>query len=599
MSIAVLNQVYDEARRLAVAGSVVARGDFRLKKLVGPLEAAGARAPVFAKVAEAATKVIDGPEDTSAESLLELTSLVTAVLYTQGETGVAGELRPIESVNLGGETAQTSARLLKPLLEALSSTGSGRLELVKEAHERGAFRDLRLVKPALEGLDDPYPDVADFLAEKVLPVYGKAILPELRRAYDPKGTRGHPRRLKLMHALDPACTRDLVKQALEGGSKDVKVAAISCLGAEPEDLQFLTEQSSAKAQEVRAAAYEALSNINDPAAVTVLEKAITGKDLNLALAAMTLRDGDDERKQPGRLTALLVAEIQKGVAELPKLKDKKKASELADRLTDLIGALPATEHPDADRLTLDLFARRTELAKVKGTTYSGSDVVESVISRMEDGPKSLQAALARAHAELDPETLGSAVRAGREALPPAGFYDLFSPYLTARVDEKKKGKDPAWARREAVIEGLDGDVVHDAYDPDDGPPLDPRWLDLAVRLKHLGLVSAVARPGHTAAEALLQAEFDEQVKKTKKPHELGDLVSLMVHLRHPRTTDNLLAAYEKTIGKPHSYTYWYYLLIPRLPKAALPRLEALLPRLKSPELDRMVEAIEELRTKKD
>src|SRR5437016_308784 len=213
MSIAVLNQVYDEARRLAVAGSAVARGDFRLKKLLPPLEQAGARAPVFAKVAECARAVIDGPEETSAESLLELTSLVTAVLYTQGETGLAGTLAPIETVDLGGTTAQTSARLLKPLLEALTSTGSGRLELVKEAQARGAFRDLRLVKPALDALDDPYPEIADFLADNVLPSYGRAILPELRKAYDPKGTKGHPRRLRLMHAIDPVATRDLVKQA--------------------------------------------------------------------------------------------------------------------------------------------------------------------------------------------------------------------------------------------------------------------------------------------------------------------------------------------------------------------------------------------------
>src|SRR3954447_466517 len=116
MSIAVLNQVYDEARRLAVAGSVVARGDFRLKKLLPPLEQAGAKAPVFAKLAECARAVTDGPDDASAGNLLELTSLVSAVLYTQGETGVAGPLEPIETTDLGGATAQTSARLLKPLL---------------------------------------------------------------------------------------------------------------------------------------------------------------------------------------------------------------------------------------------------------------------------------------------------------------------------------------------------------------------------------------------------------------------------------------------------------------------------------------------------
>ena len=69
---------------------IEAGGDFRLKKLVPPLEQAGAKAPVFAKVAEAAKAVVEGPEESAAEGLLELTSLVTAILYTQGETGIAG-----------------------------------------------------------------------------------------------------------------------------------------------------------------------------------------------------------------------------------------------------------------------------------------------------------------------------------------------------------------------------------------------------------------------------------------------------------------------------------------------------------------------------
>jgi hypothetical protein len=593
MSIAVLNQVYDEARRLAVAGSVVARGDFRLRKLLPPLEQAGAKAPVFAKVAEAARAVVEGPEESSAESLLELTSLVTAVLYTQGETGAPGPLEPIETVDLGGAAAQTSARLLKPLLEALTNTGSGRLELVKEAHQRGAFRDLRLVRPALDGLDDPYPEIADFLAEQVLPLYGKAILPELRTRYDPKGTKGHPRRLKLMHAIDPAGTRDLVKQALEAGSKEVKVAAVACLGAAPEDLPYLVEQASAKAQDVREAAYRALAAIDDPAAAAVLEKALAGKDVRLAASALELNQTD-------RLTALLVAEIGKEAAALPKAKDKKQAGEKAQRLAVLIRALPAGEHPAADALTLDLFARRGELAKVKGDNFSGSDVVEAVIARLADGPKPLQAALARAHAELGPGELSAAVQAARRVLPAAEVYDLFSPYLTAKADEKKKGKDVAGVKREAVIGGLGGAYIgywRGGWDDDDSPPLDPRWLDLAVRVKHLGLVHATGRPGHPAAEAFLQAEFDAAFKKAKNQDDIRELVTVMVRLRHPRATDALLASYEKTIGKANPYTYWYYALVPELPKSAVPRLEAVLPKLKDREADRWLDAIQELRNK--
>ena len=70
MSIPVLTQVYDEVRRLSIAGSVVAAGDFRLKKLVPPLEQAGQKAPVFAKVAQAVEAVVESNEKTAAEALL-------------------------------------------------------------------------------------------------------------------------------------------------------------------------------------------------------------------------------------------------------------------------------------------------------------------------------------------------------------------------------------------------------------------------------------------------------------------------------------------------------------------------------------------------
>jgi hypothetical protein len=608
MSIAVLNQVYDEARRLAVAGSVVARGDFRLKKLIPPLEQAGATAPVFARVAQCAKAVVEGPEEKSAENLLELTSLVSAVLYTQGETGAPGKLEQVESVDLGGEVTQISARLLKPLLEALTNTGSGRLEIVTEAHERGAFRDLRLVKSALNGLDDPNRDVAEYLAEKVLPMYGKAVLPEVRAKFDPKGGKGHPRRLKLMHQIDPSATRDLVKQSLEVGSKDVKITAISCLGAEKEDLAYLVEQSASKTGDVRQAAYNALAKIDDPAAVAVLAKAITGKDLMLAVHAISESKSD-------KLADLLVDEIRSGWDDLRKLKDKKKVGDAAERLTDLIHALPNREYPPADALALDLFARRAEMAKVKGSGYySGSDVIEAVLDRMADGPKPLKVALAHAHAELADAELGAAVRAAREALPPAEVYDLFAPYVLATVGIKPGKKDKAVRaalnKRDAILDGLDADYIHSYWydeDEDDGaggdektPPLDPRWLDLGVKIENLGLVFSAGRPGHAASDAFLSRLLDAELSK-KSSNSIDDIVQVMARVEHPGVTEAVTASYEKFVlkKKGYAYTYWYDEVIPVLPKSAIPQLEAFCPKLKDDDKELWAEAIQKLRDKKE
>ncbi|MBX9585579.1 MAG: HEAT repeat domain-containing protein [Gemmataceae bacterium] len=610
MSIAVLNQVYDEARRLAVAGSVIAAGDFRLKKLIPPLEQAGAKAPVFAKVAEAAKAVVEGPEEKGAENLLELTSLVTAVLYTQGETGLAGELQPIETVNLSGTLAQTPARVLKPLLEALSSTGSGRLELVKEAHQQGEFRDLRLVKPALNGLDDPYAEVADFLAEKVLPLYGAAALPELRGKYNPAGAKGDPRRLKLMHALDPAGTKELVKQALDPAhkevSKEVKVAAIGLLG--PEDLDFLIEQAGVKAQDVRGAAYRALAKIDDPKAVAVLEKALAGKDADAVAREI------EEGRVP-RHVEVLAAELRSGVDALLKLKDKKAAGQAAYRLVMLVNCLPAGSFPAADAVLLDLFARRAELAKVKGDHHSGSDVAETAIDAMAQASPAVAAVLADAHAAVGAVNLDDAFRAARRVPTPAAVYDRFAPYLTDPA-AAKKGTNPARDKQEAIVGELNGRYItwfsRSAPDPDDedadaddaardGPPPDPRWLDLAVKMKHLGLVDALHEPGrpHPAAQAFAKAAFDEAFAKAKSQDQVQDPLSVLVHVGHPDAAAALAASYERTIGKANANTYWYYYLIPHLPKEAAPVLEAVIPKVKDPkEADRFAEAIQELKEKK-
>src|SRR5258705_8214295 len=231
-----MTQVYDEMRRLAIAGSTLAAGDFRLKKLVPPLEKSGEKAPVFAKVAQAVQAVVDSSEKTASTALLDLATLVNAILYTQGETGIAGDLQPLETVDLGAQATQASARVLKPLMEALNSTGSGRMELVRDAFERGTFKDLRLVKPALKAIDDPYAEIGEFIADKVLPLYGKAILGELRATIDVKGRAGHVHRLQLMRRLDPDGSRDLVQLALNDRSKEMLVAAVQCLGTTCDDV---------------------------------------------------------------------------------------------------------------------------------------------------------------------------------------------------------------------------------------------------------------------------------------------------------------------------------------------------------------------------
>ena len=602
MSIAVLTQVYDEMRRLAIAGSVVAGGDFRLKKLIPPLEQAGAKAPVFAKVAQSVKTLVESNEQTSAQALLELCTLVNAVLYTQGETGLAGTVKPIETTDLGPQTTQASARVLKPLLEALSTTGSGRLEIIRDSFERGAFRDLRLVKPALNAIDDVYPEISQFIGNKVLPLYGKAILPELKAKFDIKGRAGHLRRLSLMHSLDPVGSREIVKQALDEGSKEIKIVAIECLGETAEDLAYLLEQSKAKAKDVRGAALKALTRVDATEAVDVLKKALAGADVELAVRPLR------HNRNPKLLT-FVIEEAEKQIDAAFAAKDKKDVSKHTERLMTLLQCLDQREDKATEAFLLRLFGRREELVKLKGEP-SGLDINDRVAELMSSASRKSQQALVNAHATLSAESLGTAFVAAIRSMKPGDVYDMFSLYLTVKIDGKKT-HDAASNRSAQIVDAITCpwrlrhyDVEQDGDDDDgDTKPReiqwDPRWLDLAVTLKDLTLVSHLARPGHAACNEFLSQAFAENLKKSKDIYDAHGVLETMVKIQHPAATDSLLATLKKHGTSKQTWgVYWVGRLIPELPVSAIEPLDELLPTLNENVIDGLMEYVTALKNKK-
>ena len=604
MSIPVLTQVYDEVRRLSIAGSTLASGDFRLKKLVAPLEQAGQKSPVFAKVAQAVQKVVDSNDATSSESLLELSTLVNAILYTQGATGTEGKLEPIKTVDFGLQTTQTPARVLKPLLEALKTVGSGRLEVIKDAFERGAFVDLRLIKPALLAMDDPHSEIADFVSDRVLPLYGKSILPELRAKLDLKGRSGHVRRLAFIYRLDPEGSRDLVKQALEEGSKEIKIEAIGCLGASPEDLIFLLDQSKSKSKDVRAAALNGLVKSDSKDAISALRSALTGNDIELAVTPIRLS------RSPLILNVVLeLAANERDVLFGRKQKETKELAKHASKFLMLLECLCGRDDALTETFVIDCFQRRDQVVAIKGD-ISVKDLQQKFVSIMSLGSKRSQDAVASAHAELSDLEFWDAFAAARHAWSPEKVYDEFSPYLKFESGKKTKKGDAAAAKQAVIIASLSGNShriylhVYLHVTPDQSPvenfsePLDPRWLDLAVELKQLDLVQFLARPDHPAANAMLLTAFGETLKKSKTGYECADLLTTMIHVGHPAATDSLIAAINSCIKRVSPFGLSRLgRSIPKLPKDAVPKLEALLPTLPKDAIDQLHDYVTQLKNK--
>ncbi len=597
MSIAVLTQVYDEMRRLAIAGSSVAAGDFRLKKLIPPLEKSGEKAPVFAKVAKAATAVVDSNEKTAPAALLELATLVNAILYTQGETGKPGDLQPIETVDLGARQTQASARLLKPLVEALSTTGSGRLEIIRDAIDRGVFADLRLVKAALKGLDDPYPEIGELIADKVLPMYGSAILTEIRRQFNPKGKSGHLHRLRVMHRLDPTGSREIIQQTLDDGSKELKVVAIECLGDSEEDLTFLLQQAKAKAKDVRVAALIALTRLAKPEAIEAVTKAASGADL----AAIV--NGLREAHVPA-LQQMVITETEKHLSSLAGIADKKALGTAIERLLVWLRCLNGRNDAAAEGLLTKLFQQRTTLAAMSAEP-SGSDVNEAVAYLMTTASPKIQQLLVDGRESLSGVSLSYSFNAACRALPAKKVFEMYSPYLKTKPDKKSKKAAEAFSQSEAIRNALCDNSYGHSWRWGFGfrgvreapPALDPRWLDLAVEQADEVLMVQLARPNHAALNQWLSQKFAAKKKASGDVH-LYDILRTMIDVQHPEATANVLVTLQDMAkSSSSSYSYWLTQMIPSLPKSATAPLEALLPTLPEKMVNPVLEAVLELKNR--
>ncbi len=598
MSIALLEECANETRRLAVAGSALAVGDFRLKRLMEPLGRVGAKSAVFGRVAKAVETLVDGGERDSAKNLLGLTMLVNSILYTQGKTDIEGEVAELESSDMGFLTGPTTLRILKPLMAALTRPGSGRFDVISKSHERGVFKDIRLVRPAMRALDDSYGEIADYMAEKVLPVYGRAILPQVRETLDLKGKRGHARRLTLLYKILGEEAWDVIVEALEKGSKDIKLAAIQCLespGKKSEEaLTLLLEQTGARNKEVRGAAVLALSKQKENDRIRdLLITTLDGKDFEAAVASIRKKCGPKLLKRvvgmAGNLFSGLLGE------------SKPDDSLIINRFMGLLSCLEDRSDARVEAFLISCFARMDELLKIKAagaSYYSGKDIVESIaelLLAIETRP-ALQALVDRREtmsAALLPYAFMAALKIGDPAL----VYDNFSHWVR---DKSKPGKK---MKAKKILSVMDGVFSH--RDPHrarhqlfpaqfHSVEWDRRWVETGVEADVPSVVASLITPGDEEAVEYLLEKYE-----TGSASDLAHILFGLIRARRPDVVPLLLRALgEKIPKRNHTLRESVLTLIGELPPKAISELEKCAADFPEKVSEDIQERIEKVRTDK-
>ena len=231
-------------------------------------------------------------------------------------------------------------------------------------------------------------------------------------------------------------------------------------------------------------------------------------------------------------------------------------------------------------------------------------VMRHLVQLLAHGSDKMQQTLATSHASLDDSVLSTAFDTARRHLSPAKIYDEYSPYFTARANEKLKERDPAYAKREALRGYVDLEFQQRRRDlrsqsvGDSAATWDPRWLDLAVSRKWLDVASVFVRPGHAALKSYLSQVFAGESGKFKSFSDWNRLLATMIAAEHPDATKAVVAALSSLYSKNVKYYWEVYAvkeLVASLPKSAIQALEELTPSLDEKVVDDIVEAVDELR----
>lgn len=552
MSIDVLFELQHEVRRLFIAGSGMAAGDLRLQKMLPQLQKLGESVPIFTRMAQAVSQVLEAETSSSAGKLLELGTLLNSVLYTQGKTETKEELFPVEGAQ---STLATPIpyRKLQPLVEALTQKGQGRMEQLRLGYDENLFQDFRVISAAVTALDDSYAEIPDFLHRKVLPALGKAALPALMQQFRQDGGKGDARRLELIQPLLPALeASEWLLQAAVKGSTDVRSTAIELLGDFPEQEEFILDQADDKKKEIRKAALYALSRLGTEQAIARLYKALNSKDQDIAIEPVRLC----------RANELTLRVIDHAQAMLEQIVHGANIADSAQMLMADIRSLEGKRVPEVVNLLETLLSTA---GFVVPETEAVQEAAADLLLQL-DLPEADRFAV-RLHEAYNRKFIGYSLRAAIKILPPEDVYERF-------YSDFKDRKQAAAKELLRVMYDVTPSLNYQVYERMDSPihtTWDPRWVHLFVKLDEEELVCRFAGEPDPKVTNYLVKKCEE------RPHFNTNKTTLILAVLFRQNYSNAPNLLMDILEKPGNKQFYYLdrlqlTLLSLLPKSYSERL---------------------------
>lgn len=263
MNLDILYKLREQLKNSIITGGSLIKEDFRLKKATEDMASLSKLAPVFAQIEKQA---LDLPIcDNPGEKALDLLALIDAVLETQAGIYENRELLDIEGGS-GKLLKNYSYKMLEPVITALTTTGSGRYDILVNARKDTPeiFLDYRVFPKYIEGLGDSYSELA-YLISRWMVEDGKMMIEPLKRGFNPMGKNDMYLRLEVISKLAKGKENDFYLSIINNPDtkKDIKRKAIESLKYCKENIDVLLEIAKTADKASKAEALNVLKTFSD------------------------------------------------------------------------------------------------------------------------------------------------------------------------------------------------------------------------------------------------------------------------------------------------------------------------------------------------
>ncbi|MBQ8821760.1 MAG: hypothetical protein IJZ82_03900 [Lachnospiraceae bacterium] len=291
MNLAPIYELRSRLKTAMIAGTGLLAEDFRLKRAAQEIEPLKTLSPVFAKIGQLVELLLSENCGDKEGTLLDALTLVDALLCTQGQLTVEGEIEPLAGGSWGSVITNAPYSQVKGLVEALTTSGEGHYSFVLESHKERPelFSDYRVKSAMVRALGASYSELAEQVC-KWLKEEGEEIVPLLQKGFDPKGKKEMVRRVLVMGAVAGDKCNDFYVKMIPEAEKDVKNELIYALRHSQKNVELLLELVKKEKGNAKKMAYYALAEMEDERAEKLFTEVYAKKPADcMSYLSMTTR----------------------------------------------------------------------------------------------------------------------------------------------------------------------------------------------------------------------------------------------------------------------------------------------------------------------